>query len=530
MKHIKKYELYTESSSSKKGNSNLVSMLCVSMLLINPEFLDNILDKGLKARYTENSSVFLNDLRNLLFADNRLKLGKLDGDRYVNDKEISKINQEFNDYSSQFNIEKDWNKLLKSRKIARNIQEKLLEVEKLTPEKIAYVYWLGPNKEGNDNMDIIVELNDGRQFPLYINKKINVSKSQSFNTFADILIGGNISRLYSEEYMPKWNKLTQEWIRIIYENANNNIQRHIEKFIDPSRINSITYFDYYDIKHSNREYQHLGEYMEEFDKNILKFSELMSEIFKIPEDCFNNSEEVLLEWEEIKTFILDSKIIEHLYTESFRALDDNDERVGKYIIAGDSMKMRLLKVFIELTKIGEKDVYYFGNSGNEFQKLPGRQFFRDMYDDIDVKYDYHVDLTDVDIDEDKEGDFTIRYDLKGEPLARLNLKNSWSGGEMSGNLSIKMSLDLNKDFNELVDTDNFNDEYSDDTDDAGVNEKYDKEEMTDYIINNWGEVQSSQFSFLSKKALHNLSEENIESVFDEISKDMEVIEALKKKV
>lgn len=514
MKHIKKYEIYNEALSNKKGNSNLVSMLCISMLLINPEFLDNVLDKGLKARYTENSSVFLNDLRNLLFANNRLKLGIYKDDRCVIDEELYKINQEFNEYSSNFDIEKDWNKLLKARKTARNIQDKLLEVEEMTPDMIAYIYWLGPNKDSDNNMDIVVELKDGRQFPIYTNKKINVSKSQSFNTFADILIGGHISRLYSEEYMPKWNKLTQEWIRIIYENAKKNIQLQIEKFIDPSRINSITYFDYYDIKHSSREFQHLGEYMEEFDKNILKFSDLMSEIYKNAEDCLENYEEVLEEWAELKTFLLNSKIIEHLYTESFRELSEGDSEDGKYMNAGDDMKMRLLKLFVEMLNIGERDVYYFSNSGNEFNKLPGRQFFRDMYNKIDVKYDYHVDLTDIELDEDKEGDFIIRYDLDGEPLAKLNLINSWSGGEMSGNLNVKMHLDLNKDFNNLIDIDD-------------VYEKLDREEMSNYILNNWEEVQSSQFNFLSKDTLENLTEENIESIFNEISKDMKIVESLK---
>lgn len=516
MKHIKKYEIYNESLNSKKGNSNLVSTLCVSMLLINPEFLDNVLDKGLKARYTENSSVFLNDLRNLLFANNRLRLGIFNDGRCIIDEEVSKINQEFTEYTSDFDIEKDWNKLLIARKTSRNIQEKLLESEKLTPEMISYVFWLGPNKTHDNNMDIVIELTDGRQFPIYVNKKINVSKTQSFNTFADILIGGHVSRLYSEEYMPKWNKLTQEWIRIIYENANKNIQLQIEKFIDPSRMNSITYFKYYDIKHSSREFQHLGEYMEEFNKNILKFSDLMSEIYKCGEDCFENFDEVEKEWTELKTFILHSKIIEHLYTESFKELSEGDTEDGKYMNAGDDMKMRLLKLFVEMLNIGENEVYYFGNSGNEFSKLPGRQFFRDMYSKIDVKYDYHVDLTDIELDEDKNGDFTIRYDLNGEPLARINLINSWSGGEMSGNLSIKMSLDLNKEFNELIETDE-------------VYEKLDREEMSEYILHNWREVESSKFNFLSKDALVNLTEENIESIFNEISKDMEIVESLKKK-
>lgn len=520
MKHIKKYEIFNETLNNKKGNSNLISTLCVSMLLINPDFLNNILDKGLKARYTENSSVFLNDLRNLLFANNRLRLGVYNDDRCVIDEELSKINQEFNDYSSDFDIEKDWNKLLTARKTAINIQEKLLEVEALKPESISYIYWLGPNKTDDNNMDIVIELKDGRQYPLYINKKINTSKSQSFNTFADILIGGNISRLYSEEYMPKWNKLTQEWIRIIYENSNKDIQLQIEKFIDPSRINSITYFNYYDIKHSSREFQHLGEYMKEFNKNILKFSDLMSEIYKCGENCFDNYEDVEKEWTELKTFLLNSKIIEHLYSESFRLLDDGDaETDGRYKIAGDSMKMRLLKLFVEMLNISERDVYYFGNNGNEFKKLPGRQFFRDMYDNINVKYDYHVDLTDIEVEEDKDGDFIIRYDLDGEPLAKLNLTNSWSGGEMSGNLNIKMTLDLNNEFNEMIDSS----EKSDD-----LNEKIDREEMVSYIIDNWSEIESSQFSFLSKDALENLTEENIESVYNEINKEMEVVESIKK--
>ena len=45
------------------------------MVLLNNDFLDNILDRGLKARYSENSQIFLTDLKNLLLAKNRLNLG-----------------------------------------------------------------------------------------------------------------------------------------------------------------------------------------------------------------------------------------------------------------------------------------------------------------------------------------------------------------------------------------------------------------------------------------------------------------------
>jgi hypothetical protein len=82
--------------------------------------------------------------------------------------------------------------------------------------------------------------------------KIYQIKSASFNTFAEDLIGEDLQLLFGEEYLPKWDKLTHEWVRILYENANKNIQAHIEKFIDPKRIETIGYFDYFDIRHSDQ--------------------------------------------------------------------------------------------------------------------------------------------------------------------------------------------------------------------------------------------------------------------------------------
>jgi hypothetical protein len=67
-----------------------------------------------------------------------------------------------------------------------------------------------------------------------------------------------ICSYFGEEYLPKWDKLTHEWVRILYENANKNIQAYIEKFIDPKRIETIGYFDYFDIRHSDQRFKHLG--------------------------------------------------------------------------------------------------------------------------------------------------------------------------------------------------------------------------------------------------------------------------------
>ena len=69
MKWIKRYQLYKESKSVSYSSKNLIHEICVSMILINNQFLDNILDRGLKARYSENSQMFLTDLKNLLLAN-----------------------------------------------------------------------------------------------------------------------------------------------------------------------------------------------------------------------------------------------------------------------------------------------------------------------------------------------------------------------------------------------------------------------------------------------------------------------------
>lgn len=93
MKWLRNYTLFKESKSESYSNKNIVHEICVSMVLLNNQFLDNILDRGLKARYSENSQIFLTDLKNLLLAKNRLHLGKfVDENKCVADDELSKVN------------------------------------------------------------------------------------------------------------------------------------------------------------------------------------------------------------------------------------------------------------------------------------------------------------------------------------------------------------------------------------------------------------------------------------------------------
>lgn len=452
MKWIKNYKLFKESKQEKTYSAkNLVHDICVSMILINNEFLDSILDRGLKARYSEDSSVFITDLKNLLLAKNRLNLGRFEGDKCVVDEEISKISGLFE--STEFSIEKDWDKLSNARTTARNIIDKLLSDEKLSSDRIKMIYWLGPNIDSEHQEDIVIELNDGKQYSLFLNKNLATQKTASFNTFADDLIGTDIQKLYNDDYLTHWNKLTQEWVKIIYENANKDIQRHIEKFIDPRRIETMGYFEYFDIRHQDPRYKHLGEFIEVFDKNILKFSDLLNEIWKKKDNCFMDVERVTEEWLETKIVIMNSKILENLLTTSLKTnfSEDIQKTENELKLANGTVKMKLFKTIVEKMGCLERNLYFLGNNGNVFNMVPSREFFRKYYDDLTLKFDYHVNFI-VNEEDEENNDFIIKIilELDGEQLIEMFINVKFAGGEMSGKLNAKYKFELADNFNYLI--------------------------------------------------------------------------------
>jgi len=459
MKWIRNYRLFREALESQDekpakpaySSKNLIHEICVSMVLLNNSFLDNILDRGLKARYSENSEIFLTDLKNLVLAKNRLSLGRFEGDRCVEDGDLGKINGIFE--GSDFNIERDWDKLVNARIAARNIIDKLLPEDKLSSEEIKAIYWLGPNKDKEHNEDIVIEAKDGKQYSIFLNKSLSTQKTASFNSFADDLIGADIERLYGEEYMPRWSKLTQEWVRLMYENANKNIQKHIEKFIDPKRIETMGYFEYFDIRHQDPKFKHLGEFMEEFDKNILKFSDLLNEVWKHRESCFMDVQRVEKEWYETKIVILNSKILENLLTTSLKTNFPEDiQRIegDSFKRSGGTVKMKLFKTLVEKLGCLERPTYFLGNNGNQFNLVPSREFFRKHYDEIDLKFDYHVSFEVSEEEENNDFRIKIGLDLDEERLIDMTIFVKFSGSELSGKLSAKYRYELADNFNYLV--------------------------------------------------------------------------------
>ena len=191
--------------------------------------------------------------------------------------------------------------MINSRITARNIIDKLLPNQKIEQGDITSIYWIGPNKDNDHQEDIVLELKDGNQYSFYLNKSLSSQKTSSFNSFAEELIGQNLEKLFSEEYIAKWNKLAQTWIELIYENSIKEVQKHIEKFIDTKRIDTIGYFEYFDIRHSDPKFKHLGEFIPEVNKNILKLSDLLNEVWKNKENLFTDYEKVCNEWSEIQS-------------------------------------------------------------------------------------------------------------------------------------------------------------------------------------------------------------------------------------
>ena len=432
---------------TKYNPKNLINEVCVGMLLLNNNFLDDLLDRGMKARYSENSQVFLSDLKTMLLNKNRLQLGKFTGDVCVQDEDTSKVTNLFD--SIDFDLERDWNTLIDARILARNICDKILQDDKLNPQMIKCVYWVGLSENKVYPEDLVIELETGSQMGIVLNKSLG-QKTSSFNTFGDEVLGVDLDKLYKDDYINDWNKLVQDWVSIIFKNANNNIQIHIEKFIEPDRIDSLGYFEFFDIKHKDIRFKNIGEHIKEFDKNILKLDDLLNEIWKNKEICFMDPKRVTEEWLEKKIFILNSKILEHLFTESLRQNYPNQisKTEDGFKSTTDNIKMRLLKIIVEKMGCMERPLYLFNNKGNNWNFIPSRELFRKLYDNIDLVFDYHVKMI-MDTEDEDENDFKIklRLGLDGDDLIEVHIKVGFSGGEFTNKLSSKFQFFPKSDFN-----------------------------------------------------------------------------------
>ena len=83
--------------------------------------------------------------------------------------------------------------------------------------------------------------------------------------------------------------------------------------------------------------------------------------------------------------------------------------------------------------------------------VPSREFFRKNYDDLNIKFDYHVNFN-VNEEDEEMNDFNIKLklDMDDSTLIDMNILVKFSSGEMSGKLSAKYKFDLADNFNYLI--------------------------------------------------------------------------------
>ena len=237
-----------------------------------------------------------------------------------------------------------------------------------------------------------------------------------------------------------------------YENSNKITQGHIEKFIDPKRIDSIGYFEYFDIRHRDPRYKYLGEFIEIYNKNILKFSDLMNNIWK-EKDSFVDFNKVFSEWVEIKNVILNSRILENLLTSSLKK--NNSGEISKLENgmknASGKVKMKFMKTIVNKLNCLERNTFFISKNSDEFYQIPSRGFFRKNYDQIDINFDYHVRFDRDPLIENSDK-FIIKVKLITSKIDFLDLDIiiGFSGGEFSNKLSAKYKFNMPIDFNYRV--------------------------------------------------------------------------------
>jgi tartrate dehydratase alpha subunit/fumarate hydratase class I-like protein len=112
--------------------------------------------------------------------------------------------------------------------------------------------------------------------------------------------------------------------------------------------------------------------------------------------------------------------------------------------------MKLMKNIVEKMGCTERNVYFLGSKADTFNLLPSRGFFREFYDDIKVKFDYHVKLMNSEELEDNNFKIKIKIELDDEHLMDCMITVKFTGSELSSKLSTSYKFEPSDKFNYLV--------------------------------------------------------------------------------
>lgn len=394
--------------------------LTIALLLLNPKFLDGLLDQGKKGKYVNDSNVYIQDLMTLLIKkSNRLSVGEIKGAlcRTIN-KDVSHI---FNDIDDIFDIEADWNKLSNARDFANNIRTNL----EVNPQDINHIYWTSSETDTDYPVDIVIEKTSGEQIAIFLDKKPISNKTVSLTTFLELITDTNL-RLWDERYMKHWDELATKWYNFHKENDDEALV-NVMKQMEPGEM---SWVEYLIAQHSDPKKQYLGEYVEELDRHYKELHVFLSDVAK---NLWN--EETLSRWQEQESYIIEEYIVKPLLIKALRSQWVG--RKGKWIGAKSELAKRLSKYFIDQLHWGKLVSYYVWKRGEEMLVLPPKNYLKGS--------EFSVWFTHKD-----ENMFEINIEMEGETIYSAVINWKWSGDWVTEKISVKWEQEITDNWNKII--------------------------------------------------------------------------------
>lgn len=247
---------------TEKQNSLKDSDIILGLSLVNPSLLNFTTDPRNQYLFTDHT------FHNLLKHTNIHFSSKVNWNipNPINDIDIS--------------VEKDWSKL-------KNIRNRTIELLNTHPaiDKVTF------NETG-------MLVNDDT----YMHNK---SKTYGTNAIFDILFGVDQQLIYQQQYL--WDKLIQNWMKLVFAHAKPEQKNVIENFIFDNQIADLTFEEYKKIA-ANDEYKFLGVYYPQSKKNFKKLSDLLKYLIKDSKN-WHHFRAMKTSWQNLKNNILNKIIL-----------------------------------------------------------------------------------------------------------------------------------------------------------------------------------------------------------------------------
>lgn len=425
-------------SNSKRAMFEILTAICI----LNPEFLTGILEGGYKQRYTMDTTSFMTDVKNIILNNNtKFKIGIWNNaeDKWETDKEISKIHYVFND-QTEFDVEKNWNILVKSDKLAHTIREEL----GIEDSNLKKVYWTGLDvfSEGCEN--IVIETKDDQK-QICLKNIFGTSFTKTANEVLSDLFDKEID-LYSEDYSELWDIVATKWLNLVYEHSKVEFQKYVLEWLDTMDIGTISYDDYMKLKHPGKHNQKLGKHIPEFNKNIVFLRDLCKEIYDNRLDCMEDVAAFDTKWANVKDEFLNSRILEHMFIEQLKAIGNDGLYYMidgvRYKTSTGEFKNNIIQFLLDkILDTGGKEIYFFSESGKDWTFIPSSKVILED-ENVQALYRYHADLGDDNTEFELDIWVGRSEENKVQKMLLGKMHFNWFG-EMANKLKCKLSFDYN---------------------------------------------------------------------------------------